>query len=233
MRFVLIASFALAVLSLVLWMERDFDRGFLLAHNRFRDDPAVVAICRALSRFGMSAICLLLLGYIAASFRFPALPEARAILLVVLFSFAAATLIGDPLKEVLGRPRPEVELAGQINAIGRHGSPSFPSGHAAKSLAFALPFVLIVPAGCVLIRIVKLALLLIASLVCYSRIMLGAHYLSDVLAGAALALVCVPVAVAAANAVYARGKLTPEKLDKVAKRQTVVLFALTVYLPFL
>jgi membrane-associated phospholipid phosphatase len=38
------------------------------------------------------------------------------------------------------------------------------------------------------VRLIKLALLLVASLVCYSRIVLGAHYLSDVLAGAALAL---------------------------------------------
>ena len=233
LRFIVIASVTIAILSLLLWIERDFDRGFLLAHNLFRDSPAVVALCRALSHFGMSAICLLLLACVAASFRYSAFPEARAVLLVVIFSFAAATLAGDLLKELLGRPRPIAELAGQLNAVGRHGSPSFPSGHAAKSLAFALPFVLIVPAGSVVVRLVKLALLLVASLVCYSRIVLGAHYLSDVLAGAAVALACVPVAVAAANAIYARGKVTPEKLNTVVKRLAVVLLALTLCLPFL
>ena len=233
LRFVVIASVTIAILSLLLWIERDFDRGFLLAHNLLRDDPAVVALCRALTRFGMSAICLLLLACVAASFRYSAFREARAVLLVVLFSFAAGTLAGDLLKELLGRARPIAELAGQLNAVGRHGSPSFPSGHAAKSLALALPFVLIVPAGSVVVRLVKLALLLVASLVCYSRIVLGAHYLSDVLAGAALALACVPVAVAAANAIYARGKVTPKKLNTVVKRLAVVLLALTLCLPFL
>ena len=92
---------------------------------------------------------------------------------------------------------------------------------------------LIVPTGSVVVRLLKLVLLLIASLVCYSRIVLGAHYLSDVFAGAALALACVPVAVAAANAIYARGKVTPEKLNTVVKRLAVVLLALTVCLPFL
>jgi undecaprenyl-diphosphatase len=232
LRFVVIASVTIVILSLLLWIERDFDQGFLLAHNLFRDNPAVVALCRALSHFGMSAICLLLLAWVAASFRFPAFPEARAVLLVVLFSFAAA-LAGSLLKELLGRARPIAELAGQLNAAGAHGSPSFPSGHAAKSFALALPFVLIVPAGSVVARLVKLALLVVASLVCYSRIVLGAHYLSDVLAGAALALICVPVAVAAANAIYARGKVTPEKLNTVVKRLTVVLLALTLCLPFL
>lgn len=233
MRFVMIASAVLAVIALALWMQRDFDRDLVLAHNQLRDNPAVVALSRAITRFGMSAICLLLLGYTAASFRFQALTDARAMLLVVLFSFAASTLIGDPLKELLGRPRPAEELAGQINTVGRHGSPSFPSGHAAKSFALALPFVLIVPAGSIVVRTVKLSLLLVASLVCYSRIALGAHYLSDVLAGAALALACVPIAIAVANSVYRRGNVTSEKLNTVVMRLMVVLFALTLGLPFL
>lgn len=233
LRFVVIASVTITAVSLLLWMERDFDRGFLLAHNPLRDNPAVVALSAALSRFGMSAICLLLLACTAASFRFPALSEGRAVLLVVLFSFAAADLSGTLLKELLGRARPITDLAGQLNAPGGHGSPSFPSGHAANSLGLALPFVLIVPAGSVIVRLVKPALLLVAGLVCYSRIVLGAHYLSDVLAGAALALACVPVAVAAANAVYARRKVTPGTLNTVVKRVAAVLLALTLYLPFL
>lgn len=233
LRFIVIASVTIVILSLLLWIEGDFDQGFLLAHNLFRENPAVVSLCRALSRFGMSAICLLLLACIAASFRFSPFRKFRAVLLVVLFSFAAAALAGSLLKELLGRARPIAELAGQLNAAGGHGSPSFPSGHAANSLALALPFALIVPTGSVVVRLVKLVLLLIASLVCYSRIVLGAHYLSDVLAGAALALACVPVAVAAANAIYSRGKVTPEKLKTVVKRLAVVLLALTLCLPFL
>jgi membrane-associated phospholipid phosphatase len=233
LRFVVIASVTIGILSLLLWIERDLDRGFLLAHNLFRDNPAVVAFCGALSRFGMSAICLLLLACIAASCRFPAFLHARPLLLVVLFSFNAATLAATLLKELLGRARPIADLAGQLNVASQHGSPSFPSGHAAQSLALALPFVLIVPGGSVAVGFVKLALLLVASLVCYSRIVKGAHYLSDVLAGAALALVCVPVAVVVANAIYTRGKVTPEKLDTMVKRLTVVLLALTLGLPFL
>jgi undecaprenyl-diphosphatase len=233
LRFVVAASVAIAILSLALWFERDFDRGFLLAHNPLRDHPAVVALCGALTRFGMSAICLLLIASAAASNRFPALREARPVLLVVLLSFAAAGLADTLLKELLGRARPIADLAGQLNVASRHDSPSFPSGHAAKSLALALPFVLIVPAGSVVVRLVKLALLLVASLVCYSRIVLGAHYLSDVLAGAALALACVPAAMAAANFLYARGKVTPENLNTAVTKWMAVLFALTLGLPFL
>lgn len=213
-------------------MEGDLDRWFLLAHNPLRGDPAVVSLCAALSRFGMSAICLLLVC-VAVSTSFPACREARAVPMVVLFSFAAATLASTLFKELLGRPRPMAELAGLLNASSLHGSPSFPSGHAAKSVALALPFVLIVPATSFAVRLIKLSLLLVASLVCYSRIVLGAHYLSDVLAGAGLALACVPAAIWAANEIFTRGKVTPEKLDTVVKRQVFVLLALALGLPFL
>lgn len=232
-RFVLIAAVALAVLSLLLWAEGGFDRAFLLAHNALREHPAAGAAGGAMSQFGMSAICLMLLACIGASFRFPAFREVRPVLLVVLLSFSAAAIGASLLKELLGRARPVADLAGQLNAASRHGSASFPSGHAAKSLALALPFVFLAPSGGRIVRLAKLALLLAASLVCYSRIVLGAHYLSDVLGGAALAFACLPAAIVAANAIFVRGKVTPEKLDLMVRRQLFVLLALTVGLPFL
>jgi len=233
LRFVAAASPALVILALLMWLEGDFDRRFLLAHNRLRDNPAVVAFASALSRFGMSAICLVVLACIAASIRAPAFREARPVLLVVLFSFSAATLAATLLKVPLGRARPIVDLAGQLNVTGGHDSASFPSGHAAQSLALALPFVLIVAGRTVGVRLARFAMLLIAVLVCYSRIVKGAHYLSDVLAGAGLALACLPLAVAAANAIYARNKVTPEKLNTVVMRISTVLLALALALPFL
>lgn len=233
LRVVLLAAASIAVLSAFLWVQRDFARAFLLAHNPWRDHAAVVALSGAVSRYGMSALCLLVLAAVAASFRSPAFRPVRPVLLVVLMSFSAAAIASSILKEVLGRARPIAELAGQLNAAGTHDSASFPSGHAAKSVALALPLVLMVPAASAGLRLIKLALLLVAGLVCYSRIMLGAHYLSDVLAGVALALACVPVAVAGANLIYARGKVTPEKLEHVVKRASFVLLGLTVLLPFL
>jgi len=232
-RVVLIASLTLALLSALLWLERDFDRTLLLAHNPLRDLPAIPALSGALSRFGMSAICALVLACVAASYRSQSFLQARPALLVVLFSFSASTLAATILKQLLGRARPIVELAGQLNTAVRHDSPSFPSGHAAQSLALALPFVLLVPSTSLAVRLLKLAMILVASLVGYSRIVKGAHYPSDVLAGAALALLCLPLAIAAANALYAHQRISTAKLEILVKRQTLVLLALMLYLPFL
>ena len=88
LRFVVIASSTMATLALLLCFEPDSDRWLLLAHNPLRDNPAIIALGGALSRFGMSAICLLVLACTAASFRFPAFFGVRTVLLVVLFSSA-------------------------------------------------------------------------------------------------------------------------------------------------
>ncbi len=233
LRTVVVASLILAVLALFLWTEADLDRAFLLTHNPLRDNPSMVALSAALSRYGMSVICLLVLACVAASWRFPAFRDARALLVVVLFSFSASTITAQLLKALLGRARPITDLAEQLNVAGRHGSASFPSGHAAQSFGLALPLVLLLPGNSLPVRLAKLALLLVASLVGYSRIVKGAHYLSDVLGGAALAFLCVPLAVVAANAVYARGKVTPEKLNRIVRRQVFALVALAIALPYL
>lgn len=233
LRYVLIASLTLAILSALLWLQRDLDRTLLLAHNPLRDLPAILSLSDALSRFGMSAICALALAAIAASYRTPSFLPARPALLVVFFSFSASTLTATLLKQLLGRTRPIIDLAGQLNAAVHHDSPSFPSGHAAQSLALALPLVLLIPSTSHAVRLLKLTSILVAGLVGYSRIVKGAHYPSDVLAGAALALLCLPVALAAANALYARQRITPDKLNIMVKRQALVLLALMLYLPFL
>jgi undecaprenyl-diphosphatase len=98
------------------------------------------------------------------------------------------------LKAVVGRTRPWIAL-GYPAPFGAPHDGSFPSGHAAGSFCFAAFLVVVLPsvwsAGSAesssqrrRARLVAGAAIVFAALVALSRVYLGAHWPSDVLAGA-------------------------------------------------
>jgi undecaprenyl-diphosphatase len=142
--------------------------------------------------------------------------------------FGIAGIGGDLLKEILGRSRPFVEYAGEINALSSAATPAFPSGHATKSVALALPFLILVAPKDNWRKGVKILLAVLALGVCYSRVVLGAHYVSDVLAGMGMALICLPVVTVLSNKILSR--MTEERLQFAIKIWAAVLLGLMLFL---
>ena len=102
------------------------------------------------------------------------------------------------VKAAVGRPRPSAPL---VHTTGD----SYPSGHAANSvgwLALAFALTAVIPSRAVG-RVAVGGAAVIVVLVALSRIYLGAHYASDVIAGVALATASYAL-VAIASIVYAR-----------------------------
>lgn len=139
----------------------------------------------AVSGLGEAAWYLVpsLLVFLFARFivRRPAL-AARG--LFVFLGVALSGLTCDVLKIVVGRSRPWVLFAGGgYDFLPLHFNSnyqSFPSGHAACAAAAALTLAVVAPRY-------RVRLLLAAALVALTRVVALAHYLSDVIAGAALA----------------------------------------------
>ena len=148
--------------------------------------------------------------------------------LLIIFSYGIGGITGDVLKEVFDRPRPFVEYADQITPLSHPPTPSLPSGHATKSMALALPFVIFVTDERWWSRLMRAVVLLAAVAVAYARIAMGVHYVSDVLAGIGVAMACLPLAVCGANKIGRR--MTREKLDTLVKLWAVILFVLMLYL---
>jgi undecaprenyl-diphosphatase len=102
---------------------------------------------------------------------------------IIFIAVAAAGLADDALKIIFGRARPYLWLKGDMSGFGffRYGAKfaSFPSGHTTTSFAAALAFGAFSPRW-------KPLFLAAALAIATSRIMLDVHYLSDVIAGAAL-----------------------------------------------
>ncbi len=143
--------------------------------------PLVPTVARGLTHLGdpllMTAAALLAVLVLLR------LGERRLAVLVVLVR-VVAQLLSSVLKAVVDRPRPVFDHP----VATAHGA-SFPSGHALGSAAvwstLALLLLVLVPAGRALWLTVGG---LVPVLVATTRVLIGVHYLSDVVAGLLLGL---------------------------------------------
>ena len=163
---------------------REFDDG-VLRMMRSADDPSVpigpawlvqVAIdVTALGGTGVLAIILLIVvGYLALEGRYDAIA-------LIVVATAGGGLLSELLKWWFARKRPEI-----VPHLVNVGSASFPSGHSLLAVVTYLTL------GAVLARFVSrrrsrtyciVVSLLLALLIGLSRVYLGVHYPTDVLAG--------------------------------------------------
>lgn len=226
----IIVAIAMVLWSIAffLWRQVEIDKWLLFSHNGLRTNELVVRVAQVATKYGMSIIVLVYLLYLLFAFRYEKLRDAYRIYLLVFLMFGFAGIGGDILKEVFNRPRPFVEYAGEINALSNAETPAFPSGHATKSAALALPFLLLVAPKDNWHKGVKILLAIIVFGVCYSRVLLGAHYVSDVLAGVGMALICFPLVIRLNNRILR--KMTKERLNFATKVWAVILLGLMIFL---
>jgi len=133
---------------------------------------------------GLAAALLPLAARRAPPRRRAALLRLAACLMFVFAAIALSGLIVDLVKVLVGRARPYLWRDGGIYAFAPPGwsalYQSFPSGHGATLVAAALATGLLLPR-------LRWPLLGLAGLLALTRVAVGAHYPSDLLAGAAVA----------------------------------------------
>ena len=99
----------------------------------------------------------------------------------IFFSIAASGVIVDVLKVLFGRARPKLLFESDVYGFAwlkwRPDYWSFPSGHSATIVALMAALWFLWPQH-------LLFYILVAAIVCMSRVVVGAHYLADCLAGA-------------------------------------------------
>lgn len=191
--------------ALLLWAQHGIDE--TLARQAAGLDPRGLAIslARVASLCGKAVIAAIHLAGLAVSvFGGESWRRHRNVYLLILMSLALAGLAGDLLKVLVDRPRPCVVYSALSFAAGESSRYSFPSGHSTKSLALALPFLFFGRGGSGWRGLAKVAVAGLAVSVCASRVVLGAHFLSDVVGGLAMALSALPLAVIASNSVLGR-----------------------------
>ncbi len=214
------------VIGLIIWAQKGIDESVLFYYNPMRVamDPIVV-LSKWLSSNGMAAITIILVVYLIISKKVKSLNAPVIVYFYTICSFGLSGIVGDLLKEVFARPRPAATFGSEILAMSQAVTSAIPSGHATKSIALALPFILLVSHSKNLHKGIKFVIGLTAVGVCFSRIVLGAHYVSDVLAGIGTALIGLPLSMMFANILLQ--KMKQEQLPKLSYVWGLLLIFLT------
>jgi undecaprenyl-diphosphatase len=157
---------------------------------------ALTAVMALLSAWWVKGVAIAAVGGLADLRRRPrAVPWTAALATVALL---AASLTSALLKDALDRVRPALAEPAVTALVPIPGDASMPSGHAATAAAAAGVVALLHPR-------LRLPLLALVAAIGLSRVYLGVHYPSDVLAGLALGAGVAWLTVAAARrAVRAR-----------------------------
>ena len=139
-------------------------------------------VAGAISAGSESEVVAMVAAAVAAGLVLARRPAAA---LVVVGSMVAVLVLGPVLKEVVGRPRPEVApLPPDVSEY------AFTSGHAAGAAALAFALLLCVGAGPRRVLLAGLGLLAVATSAA-AQLVLGRHHPADLVAGWLLAAACV------------------------------------------
>ncbi|HEY7792034.1 MAG TPA: phosphatase PAP2 family protein [Vicinamibacterales bacterium] len=150
-------------------------RGWLAAPHLTALDPVMVGLSAA----GRGGAVWLVIGALLVLTRRLRLAAFWQVVLAIVLALALNDAVIKPLA---ARPRPFVAAPAQVQVVGTPASGySFPSGHSSTAVAGAYMLTAYDPP-------LRAVLWLLAALIMYSRIYVGAHYPFDVFGGALLGL---------------------------------------------
>ena len=183
---------------------RDALHGFALDHDGF------VSLMRTLSWLGSTRVWFVVYAVVAL-----VLLRARHVSLAVfvVVTVAGSSLLNSTVKAIVGRTRPVL-----ADPLAQAGGWSFPSGHAQAALVGYVVLVLLLllfmsPAWHWRRRLACAVAVVMTLAIGFSRIALGVHYLSDVLAGYLLGAAWV-LAMIAAFAAVSRGWSAVDRVSR-------------------
>ncbi len=124
--------------------------------------------------------------WIAASLLMLCFQKTRKAGLLALAALALGALCTNVvLKHLVARPRPWLTVEGLSFLVVEHDPNSFPSGHTCAAFSAAGIWFMALPK-----RWMGITGLVLAALMGFSRLYVGVHFPSDVLAGAIIGLIC-------------------------------------------
>lgn len=157
-----------------------WEGAFLLFLQESVRTPALTWLLTKITALGDAGwFWIVLTVFFLAAGKYRATGQVMALALLI-----DVLVVNAAVKNIVCRVRPYDVVEGLVPLIGRQVDWSFPSGHAASSLAAATAILLTVKNGW------RYLPLMLALVICFSRLYVGVHYPSDVLAGMAVGVLC-------------------------------------------
>jgi Membrane-associated phospholipid phosphatase len=148
--------------QILLWIQDNLRNSILTPIFKFITHLGDVGIVW----IALTVLCLVFIKY-------------RKVGCLAAFSLIGSVLINNLiLKNLIARVRPYEAVAGLNRIIEAQSDHSFPSGHTGASFAAAVIFFIYLP------KRFGIPALVLAVLISFSRLYVGVHYVTDVIAGA-------------------------------------------------
>ena len=133
------------------------------------------------TQLGNTGMLFIALGVLMLLFK----PTRRAGLSALCAMLIGFIVVNLTIKPLVSRPRPWLAIEDFVSLVPEHDPNSFPSGHTNAAFAFALAVWACAPK-----KWMKAAAVAMAAVMGLSRLYVGVHFPSDVLAGAAIGSLC-------------------------------------------
>ncbi|NYB51762.1 MAG: phosphatase PAP2 family protein [Methanobacteriaceae archaeon] len=191
----LLFAFILWIIAFIAYLSYGFDYYLVASFNSLRTNPFFADFWYIYTKYMLYLVGLPLLTVYLASFKVEILKKYRLVFFLSIMILAIGNPIVDPiLKDFFARPRPQVAHL-DLNALYYSSGFSFPSGHAFQSFAGTLPLIICFLTDDATFKrswmkiCLALIILIYAISLAFSRILVGVHYLSDVLFGIGFAII--------------------------------------------
>jgi len=229
-RALLITGAFLWAAAVYLWLQGGIDKAVQLVHEPLRLSPLLMGAALDVSRFGMTACVIVYLVLLVLSLGPRGPKDLQKLFLPVVLSFALAGAAGDLAKPAFDRLRPYLEHPSELTSLINPTSSSLPSGHATKAFALVLPFAVFAAGERRKRWGLRAALAATAVAIAYTRVLIGVHYLGDVLAGAGTAFLFLPLVAFAVNVFYRKTRMAGARMEGLASVCGLILVGLIFYL---
>ena len=133
------------------------------------------------TRLGNTGMLFIVLGVLMLLFK----PTRKAGFSALCAMLIGLVVVNFTIKPLVSRPRPWLVIENFANLVPEHDPNSFPSGHTNAGFAFALGVCMSAPK-----RWMKITAVCMAAVMGLSRLYVGVHFPSDVLAGAVIGSLC-------------------------------------------